>query len=356
MKRICIVIGSLVQGGAERQSVRLAEALSGSHEILFVTLRDVAPHQDHLEALSGAGIEHRGLKAAPWARVPRLASLFRAWKPEIVFSYLPGDVTVAALAGRWAGVPAVVGGVRNSRIGKLKWNVLRLLHNRLLTLSVSNSFSGRDACVARGFKSDRFVVIPNGIEPIREEHEKRDDETLRLLSVGRFVEQKDYRTAIRAFAKFRERITPSQKSVYTIAGVGPMEDQLRTWISEAGLSHEIELEIDPPHLDDLYRRSDLYLCSSLFEGLSNTGMEAMNHGLPVVATDTGDNAQLVHEGRSGLLVPIGNVDRIAEALVALAEDGERRIAMGREAQRRIRDVYALKVFQKQYLELVEKLS
>jgi len=356
MKRICIVIGSLVQGGAERQSVQLAEALSCTHEILFVTLRDVSPHPDHLQSLSKAGIEHRGLRAAPWARVPRLAKLFRSWEPEIVFSYLPGDVAVAALAGRWAGVPAVVGGVRNSKIGRLKWNVLRFLHNHLLTLSVSNSFAGREACVARGFRDDRFVVIPNGIEPIGEAHEKRDDDTLRVLSVGRFVEQKDYRTAIRAFAKFRERIAPSQKAVYTIAGVGPMEDQLRAWISEAGLSHEIELEIDPPHLEDLYRRSDLYLCSSLFEGLSNTVMEAMNHGLPVVATDAGDNGQLVLEGRSGLLAPIGDVDRIAEALVALAEDGERRVAMGREAQRRIQDAYALPVFQRQYLELVEKLS
>lgn len=356
MKRICIVIGSLVQGGAERQSVRLAAALSDAHEVLFVTLSDVPAHPDHVESLAQAGIEHRSLEAAPWLRVQRLAGLFRAWKPDLVFSYLPGDVTVAALAGRWAGVPDIIGGVRNSRIGRLKWNVLRWLHNHLLTASVSNSFSGRDACIARGFKADRFEVISNGIDPIAEEHEKRDDDTIRVLSVGRFVEQKDYATAIRAFARFRKRVAPAQKCVFTIAGIGPLEPSLRAWIAEAGLSHEVEIEIDPPHLDDLYRRADIYLCSSLFEGLSNTVMEAMNFGLPVVATDVGDNGQLVRDGRTGLLTPVGDVERIADALVALAEDGERRMAFGREAQRRIREEYSLSVFQRRYLELVEKLS
>ena len=356
MKRICIVIGSLVQGGAERQSVHIARAMAQDHEVLFVTLRPEAAHPKHLDSLSSSGIELRSLRAGPLARVPRLAALFRSWKPDLAFSYLPGDVAAVALAGRLAAVPKLIGGVRNSKIGTFKWKALRFFHNHLLTLSVSNSYSGRDASIALGFDPDRFEVIPNGIEPIHEQHEKRDGDTIRVLSVGRFVAQKDYRTAIRAFADLSRRVAPNLKALYTIAGVGPLEPELRAWIAEAGISPLVEIEKDPPHLAELYRRSDLYLCSSLFEGLSNTVMEAMNHGLPVVATDAGDNGRLVCDGRTGLLAPTGDAERLADGLVALAEDADRRAAFGREAQDRIRTEYALPVLRRRYLDLVESLS
>ena len=85
---------------------------------------------------------------------------------------------------------------------------------------------------------------------------------------------------------------------------------------------------NPSNLDEYLSKSDIYLSTSLFEGLSNSIMEAMAYSLPIIATDVGDNNYLVQDGYNGFVTNVKDVDEIAKKLLSLVIDKEKRLKMG----------------------------
>ncbi len=355
MRRICVLIGSLGVGGAEKQSALLAKALADSHETHYVAMRDRPCHQRHRNTLAQAKIDPIFLRGSPGQKLRWFASFLKSKRIELLFAHLPGDILMAAAAGTLGGVPVICGGIRNARIAVHKRAVLRVLHNRVLRCSISNSHAGRAALVARGFAPQKLVVIPNGIEICKPGGRSAPGQEVRVASVGRLVKQKDYRTALKSIARVKRRLGPRRRIRYVIAGLGPLEQRCRAWIRDLALEEDVELRVDPREVESIYRDADVYLCTSLFEGLSNTLLEAMASGLPVVATDAGDNRLLVQEGVNGHLVPVGDDEAIAERLLGLIEDGERRAACGQRSLELVSG-YSFDRFQSRYLELVESLT
>ena len=100
--------------------------------------------------------------------------------------------------------------------------------------------------------------------------------------------------------------------------------------------------------------SDIYLSTSLFEGTSNSIMEAMNWSLPVVATKVGDNDILVRNGESGFLHPIGDVEGMAVSLNTLIGDISLRNKMGANGNQILRNQYSIELFEKRYIDLIEE--
>lgn len=353
MRRICVTIRSLGAGGAEKQSVLLARALAERHRVHLVAVSQRPCLARHQEALAGAGVRVHFLRGSPVGKLRQLTRLLASEQIEISFSHLPGDTLFAALAAARSGVPVRCGGIRNSHLVGRKWRVLRFLHNRLLTCTIANCAAGRDVFVARGFQPDKLLVIPNGIEigssPAPRRHRPPE---LRILSVGRLVAQKDYRTALQAVATVRGRLGPGAPISYTIVGHGPLERRIRSWARDLGLADRVRIHVNGGGPESFYEQADLYLCSSRFEGLSNALLEAMNHALPLVVTDAGDNRLLVEDGINGRLAKIGDHQALAEGLEDLLRDDSKRDRFGRESFERVRS-YSFEAFQKRYLELVE---
>jgi glycosyltransferase involved in cell wall biosynthesis len=353
VRRIAVVIRSLAVGGAEKQAVLMTRALARNHDVrLVVTLATPCEHV-HLDALRAAEIPVSFLRGTPVSKLSRLAAQLARERVEIVFSHLPGDTLLAALAGLRAGVPLRFGGIRNTQMPVHKWQVLRWLHAHALTGSISNSYAARDVFTARGFDPARLHVLPNGIElPARPPSRGGRSAVVEIVSVGRLVAQKDHPTALAAIAWLRAHV--GERLRFTIVGNGPEERRVRAAIREGGLAGCAELVTDSDRAADAYARADVHLSASRFEGLSNTVMEAMAHALPIVATDVGDNARLVREGENGHLVAPGDARALAERLAPLIDSAELRERQGARSFERIRH-YDFDGFAKRVLEFVDAL-
>ena len=171
-------------------------------------------------------------------------------------------------------------------------NVLEWIsHNFVATGTIFNCYSGEKAFIKKGFKKSKCITIPNCFPNIAEPKETTDKEKVRIITVARFHPQKDYETAVKAIAFLKKA---NKNFVFDLCGYGYLEDQIRRWVKKYGVEDVVEFHIHPNNIPDLLSQADIYISTSLFEGTSNSIMEAMNWCLPVVCTNVGDNGKLVH--------------------------------------------------------------
>ena len=155
-------------------------------------------------------------------------------------------------------------------------------------------------------------------------------------SVGRLVEVKDQRTLLRALGTLFERRPALRREVrLVLVGDGPLRGDLAQQAAQLGIVDQLWLAGDRDDVADLLREMDVFVLPSLAEGISNTVLEAMASGLPVLATATGGNPELVEDGVNGRLFAVGDADALAEQLAELIADPARRRAMGERSRLRV---------------------
>ena len=353
---ICIIIRSLANGGAEKQSILLANALQDEYHVQLVILSKEPRHHAHLDAITAYGLDHTYLEGGTFTKLKAFTALLKKHQVDLIFSYLPGDTFFAAIGGKLAGVKHIYGGMRSSLIPEWKKRVgLRFAHNHLLSATIANSHAGKDYYKDNGFNDEKTIVIPNGMI-VKQDYLGRElKETVEILSVGRFVPAKDYETAIKSISMLKKSKTLNKNFKYIIIGAGELEDQLRHWIRAYKCEDCVELVIDPPNIPDYYRKADIYLCSSFFEGFSNTLMEAASFSLPIVSTDAGDNAYLAIHDETGFISPIYDANSLANHLAILINEDTIRATMGKRSYEHLLKNFSYEAFQKRYKSLLEEI-
>ena len=270
-------------------------------------------------------------------------------KIEIIFSYLTAANTYACLAGKQIGAK-VYTGLRNAKLPIGKHLADCLLTNNLAEKAIANCYSGKKNFVNRGFCNEKVCVIPNCFEQIKPYVEKTRKDKVHIITVGRFVKQKDYETAIRAVAELKKECS---NVVFDIVGYGELEEQIRMWIKSYNIDDIVTIHLNPPHIPQLLDEADIYLSTSLFEGTSNSIMEGMNADLPIIATNVGDNGYLVEHGANGLLGGIKDYKTISEYLIRLTKNTEERVAMGKLSKLKLLQGYSMDIFRERYVSLIE---
>jgi sugar transferase (PEP-CTERM/EpsH1 system associated) len=155
-------------------------------------------------------------------------------------------------------------------------------------------------------------------------------------TVGRLAEVKDQATLLRAVHALIERRPERRQHVRVlVVGDGPLRGQLGELAHELGIADNVWLAGDRSDVPRLLRTMDLFVLPSLAEGISNTVLEAMASGLPVVATRTGGNPELVEAGVTGELFPVGDHGRLAEILLRMIDEPTQARAMGEAGRRRV---------------------
>jgi glycosyltransferase involved in cell wall biosynthesis len=174
-----------------------------------------------------------------------------------------------------------------------------------------------------------------------------------VIAAGRLTLQKGFDRLIPAFAQVAER---HPQWTLRICGDGPQRASLARQIMELGLSNNVFLLGPVDRLDLQMSNASLYVLSSRHEGLPMVMIEAMSLGLPVVSFDcpTGPR-DVIGGGRGGTLVPEGDIDALAAAMIELIEDGGRRSALGAAAAARAQD-YALASIGPRWEALIDELS
>lgn len=352
-KNIAILIPTLKAGGAEKQAMLLASQISKKHNVHVIQLSgnpDVT-FQKNLDIIKAADIKMHNLQGGTMAKYKSLKTLLKENNIEILFNYLTKPNFIGAIAAKKAGVKRIYNGIRNSRIDWWKLILERIAHNCYATATIYNCYSGEEYFSSKGLKKEKAIVIPNCFPDIAEPILREDKEEKHIVTVGRFVPQKDYKTIISTIAELAKL---RQDFVMDIIGYGEEEQNIRGWIKEFEVEKYINIYIRPNNVQDIVREADIYLSTSLFEGTSNSIMEALNWSMPVVATNVGDNNHLVIDGVNGTLHPIGDAKGMAESIANLLNNYELRKEYGLASNKNLRENYSMEIFEKRYLNLIEQ--
>jgi len=279
------------------------------------------------------------------AAVLRLAVTFKRLRPDIVHARNWGSVD-AIVAAKFAGVPAVIYGEHGREFDDPEGrNRRRNLVRRLLTPCVDR-FATVSADLARwladvvGVPRRKLVVIPNGVDVERFSIDRRqegrralgrNDDAPVVGTVGRLDAVKDHETLLAAFADVASR---SETARLVVIGDGPLRSTLKARARSLRLEGRVDFLGERRDVPILMKGLDVFVLPSLAEGASNTVLEAMATGLPVIATAVGGNPELVEDGVTGMLVPVRDGTALAKAALAYLWDPELRAAHGRAGRRR----------------------
>ncbi|MBI9061711.1 MAG: glycosyltransferase family 4 protein [Marinilabiliaceae bacterium] len=352
-KTIGIVIRSLKIGGAEKQSVLLAKSLAAHYRVFLFIQYPIIETQLN-DYIQNSSIHLILLRGNFLQKIRALKNKVRKANITHLFAYLSSDNVLAALAAFQNKNCKIFGGIRSSRLPWHKYMVLKFLHQSLQEATIFNNHSGRNHFLKKGFKTSKSIVIPNCTDfKSVPKQEGSSHDTIYIISVGRFVSAKDYPTSIEAIKRLVTN-DPKVKIKYIIIGFGKLELEIRNLISSNKLSKHIEVVINPDNLKDYYNKADIYLCSSDFEGLSNSIMEALSFHLPVIATHVGDNPQLVKHNHNGILIPKGDPDAISDAILQLYDDEKKRLLFGTLGFKLLQENYSPQKFTDRYISLIEQ--
>ena len=173
------------------------------------------------------------------------------------------------------------------------------------------------------------------------------------IAVGRLVGAKNFAMLIRAW--HRQASAGLLMWQLVIVGDGAERRALQALIDELGVVDSVRLIGPRTDLPLWYRAADLYVSSSDYEGLSNTLLEAMASGLPVVATAVSGTAALVGRTGAGIVVPVGDEEALAAALGTMARDHAEAAEMGRRARAAVEQNYSVEVVTQAHVRLYESL-
>jgi sugar transferase (PEP-CTERM/EpsH1 system associated) len=296
----------------------------------------------------------------------RLWRLFRQLRPDIVhtrnLSALEAQIPAAL-----AGVPVRVHGEHGRDVHDLdntsrKYRWLRRGVSVLVHAYVPLSRELERYLVDEvGIPARKVTRIINGVDTERfhpsAEAPRVDQDSLIIGTVGRMEAVKDPLNLVRAFRLLLEQRPDLRPRLRLLmVGDGSLAPQLRAELTAAGLA---ELAWLPGARDDtpeLYRAMDVYVLPSLAEGISNTILEAMASGLPVIATNVGGNAELVEEGATGTLVPRADPEALADAIARYAESPDLRRQHGEAARRRAVAEFSLDTMVQRYADVYDSVS
>ena len=152
-----------------------------------------------------------------------------------------------------------------------------------------------------------------------------------LLCVGRLIPIKGHLVILRALAQARARVPGVTLAV---AGRGPLEPALKTYARELGLEDAVDFLGFVSPVQRAIENAAIVVVPSLGEGFGMVALEAMERARPVIASAVGGLPEIVSDGETGLVVPAGDAEALADAIVALAGDLDRAAAMGSVARKR----------------------
>lgn len=194
----------------------------------------------------------------------------------------------------------------------------------------------RQEVLALGVKQEKTVVIHPAVDPdfFQPAAELRKDGKLRVITTGALVWVKGYEYLFQAIKLLDETQLDFELN---IIGEGEERQRLLFTITDLELSNRVHLlgKLKPGGVLDWLQRSDVFVLSSLSEGISNAVLEAMSCGLPVVTSDCGGMREAVSDGLEGFVVPTRDPGAMAAALRKLAADPVLRQSMGQAGRERI---------------------
>ncbi|MCW5632295.1 MAG: TIGR03088 family PEP-CTERM/XrtA system glycosyltransferase [Rubrivivax sp.] len=367
------VIHHLVIGGMENGLVNIINTMAETayrHAVLCI--EDFSDFRQRIHRPDVQVYALNRSRIGTWALRRALYGHFRSLRPAIVHS--------RAMSGLDALLPACLAGVRcrvhgehgwdvdNLRGQRIKPRLLRRLHAPMVTRYVAVSRDLERYLVhGIGVSPERITHICNGVDterfaPARDRdlswlpEDFRRPGVLRVGTVGRLQPVKDQATLLRAFAAWLARDSGARAQArLVLVGDGPLAAPLRELAGALGLADRCFFAGARHDVPRTLGALDLFVLPSLNEGISNTVLEAMAAGLPVLVTAVGGNVELVPDGEVGRHFVPGDVFTLADLLQAYGADIGLRRAHAQAARARALAKYSLPVMVGAYRQLYDDL-
>ena len=354
--RVAHIISSLSIGGAERNFVNLLNALPCDYKAA-VFLGQVRPESSFYGDLDDdvEQVVSPVRRRSALIDIPRLVRALRHRKLDVVHTHMFESSLYGCIAAKIAGVPVVVTSEHGENPNKSR--LARWLERRLIS-----SIADRRYCVSQpilearrdrdGVRPELLKLVANGTS-VPETKPAAAENTVPIVgAVGRFITAKDYPCLINAAALLRERQFDFK---LVILGDGPEMPAVLRAINQLGLGDIVSLPGMVPNVNEWYSKFDIYVSSSLREGQPVAMLEAMAHGLAIVATDVGAVACTVQDRISGIVVPPRSAEQLAEGIGQVLESEPLRLSLGRNAHARALERYSVQAIADSQVEQYKEL-
>jgi sugar transferase (PEP-CTERM/EpsH1 system associated) len=368
------VIHHLVIGGMENGVVNLINHMPGHrYRHAVACIEDYSSFRDRIADPDVDVFALNRSRVGVWGLRRALYRLCRQLKPAIVHS--------RNLSGLDALLPSILAGVPRRVHGEHGWDIsdlhgtqrrstlLRKLHSpmvdRYVVVSRHLETFVRDRV---GIRAERIRQIYNGVDTVRfapridgqasllPERFRRPD-CLVVGTVGRLQPIKDQATLLSAFAiMIRRNHALAERARLLIVGDGPARADLVNLCRSLRLEGSVHFTGPLEDVPVALRSMDLFVLPSLNEGISNTILEAMASGLPVLATAVGGNVELVEDSATGHLFEPGDAEALADLMTLTLVDRDRLEALGRAARARVLERFSLASMVERYADLYDSLS
>ena len=333
-------------GGGERHFADLANALRERGHDVYAAISHASPLQAKLARLDASRVIALPLRnALDLASATRLARFIRAHGIEIVHAHLARDYPLAAFAARRAGsVPFIL----TRHVPFAMSGLHRLTLSRVARVIAVSEGVARGLRARRIFPGEKIRVIPNGISVAALERALVDfdragfrrrlapDASLFVGTIGELSTVKGQEEFVRAAAAIirRENFTSARFLIVGEDGsrAGETRARLERLIAGHELQDHVRLLGHVSELTPLINSLDLYVSASRAEAFGLATLEALMCGVAVVATETDGAREMIDDGVNGKLVPVGDAESLARAMLQLLRDGKERARIGERAR------------------------
>ena len=326
-KKIIFYLGSLARGGAERVAVNLAEAMQiWGYQVTIATPKQAEVEYDVpkgvkriLVDLTEDEITTSRVKNF-FNRIFKLRRFWKEEKPELIVSFAKKNNFMAIASSLGLHIPVLAGIVSaafREYPGKLKW-----IANLLFPMAsgvIAQTPEQRDYFCRASRK--KTIILPNAMNPdfIGPVYEGRRDN--RIVAVGRVDDNKNHIMLVKAFEKIADKHPNVNVEIF---GDGDARKKLQKEIDARGLSDRVILAGHQADIKSRIKTARVFVLTSIVEGVPNAMMEAMALGLVPISTDFGGGGagQLITDGVDGFIVPVDDVDAMAEKMDMVLSDKE----------------------------------
>ena len=342
MIKICYIIGQLSKGGGERQLFELVKGINyDKFDPLVISLSQGGYWCKEIQKLGIQVVELRRRRHKEVTRLFKLINLLKAIKPDIVHTYLHSANVYGRIAAILNKVPVIIASERSlPEIGKNE-TFLGICLAKLLAIFSSaiicNSYMASETYIKRySFDKKKVFTVHNGIngtEFLKEiglNNQKKLAESV-VCTVGRLSPPKNHQLFLE-MAKMVLDIYQNRNLKFVIAGGGPLRDELVGYSNHLGIEKYLLFTGEREDIPSLLQNTDVFVMTSVYEGLSNSIMEAMLAELPVVATDVGGNKELVIDGQTGFLCPANDPSVLTKKVIHLIENKQEAGGMGKNGK------------------------
>jgi len=318
-------------------------------------------HQVFLICRSGTELENRARKQGVKVKSFKIKgdlgplSIFRTWKfikkekIQIVLTNMDKELRFGGIAAKCAGHCAVIPrrGIDYPLKNKIQY---KFAYRQLADYIIANSLATKNALLRNAAWLDpgKIRVIYNGIDPecfmtppeIDLRKKWSDDPEAKFIGfVGQLDERKGIHCILRAFAKAQQIYNNAH---LVMAGEGPLLTEVKTFSAEKKLTERVHLLGFQNHVENVMKAIDCLVLPSIWEGFGIVLIEAMAAGKPAITTNVSSMPEIVVNRKTGLIVPVNNVNALTAAFLEILQNPELARNWGEQGRKRILEKFTIK--------------